>query len=575
MTTDRRLLPLPVRLLLARADERLLLMVGGIVVGVFAGVAAVILTRAIAGVEHALLAWRSAPWAFILPGLGAALSALFLVHVVRENAGHGVPEVILSVSRRGGLLRFRQSFSRLISSCLTIGSGGSAGPEAPVVMSGSAIGSSIARVAGFNERQRVILVGCGAAGAIASIFNAPIAGMVFAMEVILGEWSRVTIAPIAVASVAGAQVSHLLRGNQIPFGPAAFSIELPDLLAALLIGIATALASVLLTRLLRLGTRLWQHSPLPVWARAMAGGISVGLIGLAMPMVLGEGYGAVRTAIAGELGSTLLLVGIAILAKIVATSLTIGSGGSGGIFAPSLLIGSLVGVATHRAVVALWPGIALAPEGCFALLGMAGLVAGILQAPLTAIFLIVEITGGWSVILPLIVVAAVSATVCQRLEPQSFYLHDLVRSGQLARPGTDARVLGDIRVEELLEHDCRTVAEGLKLRELLPVIAGSHRNWFPVVDPEGRLLGLLHLDVVRPFLFRSELYDVLIAGELMDPTPHTASPDDSLADVLERMDRTRSFSLPVVDHAHRFLGMISKATVLDQYRKELIVQTEA
>ncbi len=557
----------------ARVDERLLLMFLGILVGIFAGLAAVTLNRSIIALDHALHHWRQLWWSFVLPGLGAALSALFLTAIVRESAGHGVPEVIFSVSRRGGLLRLRSSFSRLVSSCLTIGFGGSAGPEAPVVMSGSAIGSNIARGLRLNERQRVILLGCGAAAAIAAIFNAPIAGMVFAMEVILGEWSRISLAPIAIASVTGAEVSHVLRGNQIPFGPAVFAIDTFDIVAAVGLAVCTALASILLTRMLRQSHRLWDAMPTPTWIRALVGGCVVGGLGLATPIVLGEGYAAIRRAIGGELDLGVVLLLAAILAKMVATSMTIGSGGSGGIFAPSLLVGSLVGLGYHRLLGLAWPGHDWVGEGCFALLGMAGLVSGILQAPLTGIFLIFEITGGWSVILPLIVVSVVSSTVCQRVEPASFYLRDLVRSGHLLRPGTDARVLADIRVRELLELDCITVSEATRLREFIPVVQVSQRNWFPVVDVDGHLLGMLHLDDLRPYLFSPEMYDAVVLGEVMNPDPVTVSPDDTLEHVLNIMDDLPAFSLPVVEDG-RFVGMISKATLLDQYRKELNVQTD-
>jgi CIC family chloride channel protein len=440
-------------------------------------------------------------------------------------------------------------------------------------MSGSAIGSNIARGLRLNERQRVILLGCGAAAAIAAIFNAPIAGMVFAMEVILGEWSRISLAPIAIASVAGAEVSHLLRGNQIPFGPAVFAIDTFDIVAAVGLAVCTAIASILLTRLLRTSHRLWDAVPTPAWVRALLGGFVVGGLGLAMPIVLGEGYAAVRRAISGELGLGVVILVAAIIAKMVATSMTIGSGGSGGIFAPSLLVGSLVGLGYYHLLGLAFPGHEWVGEGCFALLGMAGLVSGILQAPLTGIFLIFEITGGWSVILPLIVVSVVSSTVCQRVEPASFYLRDLVRSGHLLRPGTDARVLADIRVRELIELDCLTVSEADRLREFIPVVRASQRNWFPVVDDDSRLLGMLHLDDLRPYLFSPEMYDAVVLGEVMDPDPVTVSPDDTLEHVLDIMDSLPAFSLPVREDG-RFVGMISKATLLDQYRKELNVQTD-
>jgi CIC family chloride channel protein len=548
-------------------------MVMAILVGICSGLAALALSRSLESLLSALHHYRHLWWAFLLPGAGAALSSLFLGKIVKEGAGHGVPEVIYSVSRYGGLMRFRSSYSRLISSWLTIGSGGSAGPEAPVVMSGSAIGSNIAKFFHLNDRQRVTLVGCGAAGAISAIFNAPIAGLVFSIEVILGEWKSPTIVPIALASVAGTQVCHVLRGDQILFSHQTFTISLFDILACIGLAVATAAASVLLTRLLRGSHRLSVRLKAPTWARAAVGGCSVGLIGIFLPVVLGEGYHAIQEMIDGRFSTGLLLVAVAVLAKIAATSLTLGWGGSGGIFAPCLVIGSLTGLAFSRAIDLVWPAASQVNEGCYALLGMAGLISGMLQAPLTGIFLIVEITGGYGVILPLILVSVVSTTLCHYIEPSSFYLKDLVEQGQLLRPGTDARVLSDLSLIEILEKDCTPVPADMRLREFVDTVKASHRNYFPVEDPDtGRFLGIIHLDDVRPYLFDPLLYDAVLMEQIMKTGVPVATPQDDLSHVLEKMDAHRLYSIPVVSN-HRFVGMISKATLLDQYRKELRVQT--
>ncbi|MFW5640796.1 MAG: chloride channel protein, partial [Thermodesulfobacteriota bacterium] len=382
---------------LFRPDDRILLILIGILVGICSGVAAVALSRSLFATLHWVHSFHIHWWAFLLPGIGAALSSLFLNNIMKEGAGHGVPEVIYSVSRYGGLMRLRSSFSRLIASWLTIGSGGSAGPEAPVVMSGAAIGSNIGRIFSMNERQRVTLVGCGAAGAISAIFNAPIAGMVFTIEVILGEWTAVNIVPIAIASVAGTQISRFLQGNNIVFDLRQFHIGFVDVLASFGLAVIAALASILLTHLLRKMPRLARKTPLPFWLRAAVGGVIVGLIGVAFPVVLGEGYHSIQAMIDGAFTPGMLLVMVATLAKMLATAFTLGWGGSGGIFAPSLVVGSLAGLAFHRCLVFVWPAVTWAHEGCFALLGMAGLISGMMQAPLTGIFLIVEITGGYEV----------------------------------------------------------------------------------------------------------------------------------------------------------------------------------
>lgn len=558
---------------LFRSDDRLLMMMIAVIVGVCSGIAALFLNRSLVAMLEWIHHFQNLWWAIFLPAAGAALSSIFLEKMMNEGAGHGVPEVIYSVSRYGGLLRLRSSFSRLISSCLTIGSGGSAGPEAPVVMSGAAIGSNIARAFSLNDRQRVALVGCGAAGAIGSIFNAPIAGMVFSMEVILGEWSAVNIIPIAIAAVAGTEVSRFLNGNQIAFEHRQFNIEFMDIAAAVGLAVFCAVASILLTRAIRSIHHISGKYTLPLWLKAAIGGCAVGIVGHFFPAVLGEGYHAVRAAIEGVFSQGFLIVTILVFAKILATSLTLGSGGSGGIFAPCLVIGAFAGLSFHRLIVWVWPTVPWVNEGCFALLGMAGLISGIMQAPLTGIFLIIEITGGYDVILPLIVVSALSTTLCNYIEPASIYLKDLVEKGQLLRPGTDARVLSDLSIPELIETDCICVHSKMMLGEFIDIVKKSHRNYFPVEDEKtGTFKGLIHLDDIRPYLFDQGMHNAVFLEQLMNDKVATISPFDDLSSVLLKMDKNRIFSMPVVSD-NRFLGMISKATILDKYRRELIVQT--
>jgi CIC family chloride channel protein len=557
-----------------RSDDRLLLIFIAVIVGICSGLAAIALNKSLLFLLQWLKPYRGYWWAFVLPGVGAALSSLFLNKLLRENAGHGVPEVIYSVSRYGGLMRFRSAYSRLISSCLTIGSGGSAGPEAPVVMSGASIGSNIASYFSLNDRQRITLVGCGAAAAISSIFNAPIAGMVFSIEVILGEWSAVNIVPIAIAAVTGTEISRLLQGNQIAFAHRGFAIDLMDTLVCIGLAVFCAIVSILLTRALRSMGKLSPKVTSIGWLRAALGGCAVGAIGLSMPVVLGEGYHFIHTMIEGNFPYGLLFVFIAVFAKVLATSLTLGWGGSGGIFAPALVIGSLAGITYHRFLVLLWPGMHWAEQGCFALLGMAGMVSGMLQAPLTGIFLIVEITGSWEVILPLIIVSTIATSTSHYVEPASFYLKGLVEKGQLLRPGTDARVLADLSISELIEKDCIQVNQNMRLRDFVQIVERSHRNWFPVVDDStGEYRGMINLDDIRPYLFNPAMYDVVILDQIMNTDMEVIYPDDELPAVLQRMDQGRLFSMPVVSNG-RFVGMISKATLLDKYRKELMVQTD-
>ena len=417
------------------------------------------------------------------------------------------------------------------------------------------------------------MVGCGAASAISAIFNAPIAGIIFSVEVILGEWTPINLIPIGIASVVGTEVSRLLQGNLIPFNHRQFHASLLDMLAAVGIAVLAGLSSVLFTRLLNGTIRKSRELVGHDWLRAALGGCSVGLLGLAFPSVLGKGYDVVSAIIENQYQTGLLLVALATLAKIVATSLTLGTGGSGGIFAPALVIGALGGLAYQRSLVFFWPAISWAEEGFFAMLGMAGVMSGALQAPLTGIFLIAEVTGSYEVMLPLILVSAISATLCHYLEPVSFYLRALVSQGQLLRPKTDARLLADLNISELIETDCIVVHEDMPLREIIPIIEQASRDHFPVEDSRtGDFLGLICLNDLRPYLFNPDLCDAVIIGEIMDTNVPRVSPFDDMKDVLALMDETHAWSLPVVSK-NKFLGMVSKGTILDRYRKELIVQT--
>lgn len=556
-----------------RSDNRLMVIFFAGVVGVCSGLAAVVLNRVLHWSGEILHALYYHGWAFILPAVGATLSAFFLNTVLKERAGHGVPEVVYAVSRRGGLMRLRSSFSRLISSLLTIGSGGSAGPEAPVVMSGASLGSNIAKKLGLKERQRITLVGCGAAGAIGAIFNAPIAGLVFTVEVILGEWKSFNIIPIAIAAVCGTELSRLLQGNQIAFEHHLFNIGFGDIVASFGIVILTTAGSLFMSHVMRTMHKIAMGTPVPAWVRPAVGGVLVGLIGMVLPMVLGEGYHSIRDMIAGTFTAGLGFVTLVVIAKVVATALTLGWGGSGGIFAPSLMVGSLVGLVYYRLLMLVLPAGLLTHEGCFALLGMAGLVSGILQAPLTGIFLIVEITGSYEVILPLIIVSTLTSTFCHYLEPGSYYLRDLIEQGQYLRPGTDARVLSDLTVRELIDSNRITVPNDMLLRDFILIMKDTQQYLFPVEDRHtGKYVGMVFVDRIRPYLFDTHMHNMLIMEQIMETGVPTVKPDDDLADILNIMEQTAVQLLPVTEN-HRFVGMLSKATLLDHYRKELIVQT--
>jgi len=554
-------------------DDRLLLIIAGSIAGICSGLAAVALRLSLESILEWLHPFRHYGWAFIFPAIGALLSSLYLEKIAREGAGHGVPEVIYAVSRYGGLLRLRSSYSRLISSFLTIGSGGSAGPEAPVVMSGSAIGSNIAKFLVLNDRQRITLVGCGTAGAIASIFNAPIAGLVFSVEVILGEWKFVNIIPIAIAAVAGAEVSQAIIPEQVIFNHQPFQVGVSDIMPSICLAVVTAMISVLFTKMLRQTGKLAKQSSLSLWVRAVIGGCTVGIIGMFMPVVLGEGYHFIQSMISGTFSMGVFIMFVAVFAKIFATAMTLGWGGSGGIFAPCLLIGSLTGIAFHKVMFVLFPSIGCASDGAYALLGMTGLISGVMQAPLTGIFLIVEITGGYETILPLIVVSSISSTMSHYIEPASFYFKELIERGQFLRPGTDARILSDLNISELIETGFIKVSENMVFRKFIEIIKTSDQNFFPVLeDKTGEYKGVIQISTIRKYALDPGMYDMIFLNQIMDTEVMTASLENDLQEVLDMMDINSMDTILVVEN-DRFIGMISKNRILDLYRRELIMQT--
>jgi len=559
---------------LSRFDERLQLIIIGSLVGICGGLVSVTLNRCLAMVSSWLYPLRGHWYAFIVPACGAALSCVFLHYVVRDIGAHGVPEVVYSISRCGGLLRLRSSFSRLISCLLTIASGGSAGPEGPVVISGGSLGSNIASFFRLKDRHRIVIVGCGASAAIASIFNAPVAGIAFSLEVILGEWTSINLIPIAISSVVGTEVSRFFQGNQIPFQHSVVSIGPLDTIACLGLSIFTAFASVFLIRFLNYVNDKSKTLIPYVWLRAASGGLFVGFIGLFFPMVLGEGYEVIRTILDQNFSPSIVIVGLAILAKITATSLTIGSGGSGGLFAPCLVIGCFTGLFYSRVISFFFPAIAWSGESIFALFGMSGMISSVLQAPMTGIFLVTEITGNYRVLLSVVLVSMMSAALSRFFEPYSVYHQELINRGDLVRPRTDRRILSDLNVMELLETDCYIVQPEMQLKDLLSIMQHTKRNYFPVEDPKsGNFLGMIHMNDIRAYLLDPHLYESLLLEELMDAEISCITPDDDLAAIFELFDRTQSWSLPVVQNK-KFLGLISKSTIFDCYRRELLIQEE-
>lgn len=555
-------------------NTRIRLIFMAVVVGVVSGLAAVLLHTGLHWIGY-LIHQISIRWIVaLLPAAGILIAVLLFRFGFRDKGEHGVPEVIYSISRRGGLMRLRTASSRLICCMLTIASGGSAGPEAPLVTSGASIGSNLATLFGMKERQRIVLVGCGASAAIASIFNAPVTGILFTMEAVVGEWSRGHLIPIAIAAVVGTEVSHFFRGNEIVFSHRAFHFSHADVAATVALALLTAIVAVVFARSFRLISSQIEKRISSFWIRALVGGLAVGGIAAVFPDVSGEGYDAISQILNGAYTMPMSLLVAVIALKMLASAITAGAGGVGGIFAPSLVVGAMTGLLFSLVADVFFPGSGLSQSGFFALLGMAGVSSAILQAPLTGIFLILEITGSYTVLLPVVLVSVLSSTLSSFVEPDSIYHKELFRKGLMLRHRTDARVLTEIQLTELLEKDCISIFPTMTLGDFVELAKSSTRNFFPVLEEgTGQYLGMVTLEAAKPYMFDSLLYETILVEAFMTAGLPEVSPEHELPDVINIMDENKAFSLPVVDNGV-YLGLVSKGTLLDHYRREMVAQEE-
>ncbi len=512
------------------------------------------------------LGWR----AIFFPALGAGIAIFLVRSLMHDSAGHGVSDVIKAMAMGSEALRRRMIYSRFFGSLLTVGSGGSTGLEGPIVSIGGALGSALGRWLDMNERHKKLLVGYGAAGAVAGIFNAPLTGLIFSLEIIIGEWTYLTILPTIIAAVSATEVSRLIMGNKIAFTQEIAGFSIASLLACFALGALTGIISILFARSLLLWEKFFSKISLHLWIRATIGGLSVGVLGYFMPEVLSEGYSTTQVfltdTIRPELGFVLLFV----LLKFLACGITLGSGGVGGVFAPSLVIGSGVGLAFGM-ILHLLPLNGVAEDAAFALAGMAGMVAGVMHGPLTGIFLVMEATSGYSMILPLMLTASSAMVVSSFFEIGSVYTQELIKQGSLIKRGTDRYLLHHLNIVDILDKDFITIRENLLLRDFIDEFKKARRNYFPVLNEEKECVGVVFLDDIRPHLFETNLYDLVTMGSVMRNLP-VISLNEPISAALDKFETSKVWSLPVVE-GDRFLGMLSKSTLFDHYRRELQIQS--
>jgi len=499
--------------------QRQLILALSLVIGLLSGVAAIILKNLTHFVEHrskALLMGESeSVLTHILPLIGIIITVMFVSYILKQDIGHGVSKILFAISKRKGHMKAHNTWSSMLASSVTVGLGGSVGLEAPIVLTGASIGSNIGRMLRLNYKTIVLLIGCGAAGAIAGIFKAPIAALIFAFEVLMLDLTAFSIVPLLLSSVTAATVSYFFLGEKVVF---AFTISEPFILHNLpfyiLLGLFTGLVSVYFTRM-----NMWVESSMGKiknnLLRTLLGGLLLSGLIFLMPQLFGEGYTTLKTLLTGQsselFNGTIFenLIGdnssfiilfflMLVIFKVIAMSVTTGSGGVGGIFAPALFVGGMSGVTLAKSINIFAPsGVS---ENNFALVGMAGVMAGVMHAPLTAIFLIAEITGGYTLFIPLIITATISYVTIRAFEKQSIYTKRLAQRGELITHHKDKQILTMLSVKDVLENDCERVQVDGYLSDLVKAVSKSKRNIFPVVNEDQELVGVIALSDVRDIL---------------------------------------------------------------------------
>ena len=515
---------------------------------------------------------KSIPWYYKLwfPAIGGLIVGPLVYFFAREAKGHGVPEVIEAVTLKSGLIRKRLVFIKALASAISIGSGGSVGREGPIVQIGSAIGSTLGQYLNVSASRMRTLVGCGAAAGIAATFNAPIAGSMFALEIILGDFGLATFSPIVISSVVATAISrHFLGASPAFIVPHYQLVSAWEFPLYVMLGLFCAIVGITFTRSLYWTEDLFDHLKFPEYLKAILGGFILGTIALALPQILGVGYGAIDQALGQHYTWWLLLLLVA--AKILATSITIGSGGSGGIFAPSLFIGVMAGGFMGTIFHQLFPTITASP-GAYAIVGMGAVVAATTHGPISAILILFEMTGDYKIILPLMITCSISTMIARQLLRDSIYTLKLIRKGIDIREGKEINVLKSIPVTEVMNPHVETLYEGLPLRKLSDIIPKSKFNSFPVINSDNRLTGILSYFDYNQFLFEKDLEDLVLANDLATRNVVTVSTDDNLYDAFAKISAKDFAILPVVspDSASRLMGIITRSDIVGAYNKAVI-----
>ena len=556
--------------------------------GLFGGIAALLLKFLIHLISSNLTSHIEITGAnymyLIYPFIGIILTTAYVRFFVKDNISHGVTRVLYAISQNKSRLKPHNMYSSVIASAMTIGFGGSVGAEGPIVATGASIGSNLGQLFKMSPRILMILVGCGAAAGIAGIFKAPIAGVLFTIEVLMLDLTTVSVMPLLISSVTAATLAYIFTGYDLEF----FFVQSEKFVMqripfVILLGVLCGLVSLYFTRVMNMMENFFKKKLTSQWKRGLIGGIILAGLIFLFPPLYGEGYSSINGLLGGEPSSIvessifysdggnnwfiLFFVGCIVLFKAFATSATNGGGGVGGTFAPSLYVGCMTGFFFAFLLNNFVPGLDLSIKN-FALIGMAGVMSGVMHAPLMAIFLTAEMTGGYDLFLPLLIVSAISYGTIKLFEPFSIYTMRLAQRGELLTHHKDRAVLTLLKMDSVIEQDFMTVNPDMNLKQMVDVISKSNRNLFPVIDSKGTLLGVVLLDEIRNIMFRPDLYKRMYVRRFMSAPPAKIEINESMERVMKIFDDTGAWNLPVVDKG-KYVGFVSKSKIFNSYRRVL------
>ena len=522
----------------------------------------------------------------VLPIVGIFLTVLVVKKLLHGKLDKGLSHIHYAIANKSSIVPKDQMYGQILTSSLTVGFGGSAGLEAPIVITGAAIGSNYSKTYHLNYKERTLLLACGIAAGIGATFNAPIAGVLFALEVLIIDISISAFTPLIISAATGALISKIILQDDILLSFQSQSFNYNNVPFYILLGLLAGIISVYHSRAFTKIENIFSKSPNKIYLNAAIGGLAIAALLFVFPSLFGEGYQSIKSLALQQPENlldngvfqnyksngwfVLIFVGVLIFVKAIATALTLGSGGNGGNFAPSLFVGSYLGFFLSRCLNML--NLTNLPESNFTMVGMAGILSGLYHAPLTAIFLIAEITGGYTLMIPLMIVSSISYAISKYFEAFSMDTKILGQSGKIFTDDRDHNILTTIRTSNLIETDFQKISPNDTLGNLVEIISKSTRNIFPVTDTENKLLGIIILDNIRDIMFKNEMYDKVTAKELMTNPPTTISPTQTMETVMKKFDETGAWNLPVIDNG-QYVGFISKSSVFTSYRTKLKATT--